>query len=237
MSAPSKASASGPRVIEFREAGFSYGDRTVLKDITLRLDPGSMHFLTGRSGAGKTTFLKLLHFGLRPTEGQVRVFGRDTIGVQRREQAAMRRRMGVVLQDCDLLDHMTVMENIALPLRIGGERVSEFGRDLRELGVWVGLGRRLNARPPELSSGERQRAAIARAVVTSPELVIADEPTGNVDAQAAERIISLFIELNRLGKTVLIATHDMTLMRAAQGVNAHVLKVEDGCVTRSGAPL
>ena len=133
-------------MIEFREAGFKYGDRTILRDVNLRLDPGSMHFLTGRSGAGKTTLLKLMHFGLIPTTGQVRVFGRDSKGVIRREQAEMRRRMGVVLQDCDLLDHMTVLENIALPMRIGGAKVAEFGRDLRELGVWVGLGRRLNAR-------------------------------------------------------------------------------------------
>ncbi|MEL6793433.1 MAG: ATP-binding cassette domain-containing protein, partial [Pseudomonadota bacterium] len=142
-----------------------------------------------------------------------------------------------VLQDCDLLDHMTVLENIALPLRINGSKVANFERDLRELGVWVGLGRRLNAKPPELSSGERQRAAIARAVVTSPDLVIADEPTGNVDADAAERILALFVELNRLGKTVLIATHDMSLMRSAQGVGAYVLRVEDGRVIRSGASL
>ena len=224
-------------LIEFREAGFSYGDRPVFRDVNMRLDPGSIHFLTGRSGAGKTTFLRLLHLGLAPTEGQVRVFGRDSRGLTRREQAEMRRRMGVVLQDCDLLDHMTVLENIALPMRIAGTKVGDLGRDLRELGVWVGLGRRLNARPPELSSGERQRAAIARAVVTSPDLVIADEPTGNVDADAAERIMALFIELNRLGKTVLIATHDMSLMRSASGAGAHVLRVEDGTVTRSGSPL
>lgn len=224
-------------MIEFREAGFGYGEKPVLSDLNLRLDPGSMHFLTGRSGAGKTTFLRLLHMGLSPTTGQVRVFGRDTNGLTRREQAEMRRRMGVVLQDCDLLDHMTVLENIALPLRINGTKVANYERDLRELGVWVGLGKRLNAKPPELSSGERQRAAIARAVVTSPDLVIADEPTGNVDADAAERILALFVELNRLGKTVLIATHDMSLMRSAQGAGAHVLRVEDGRITRSGAPL
>jgi cell division transport system ATP-binding protein len=149
----------------------------------------------------------------------------------------MRRRMGVVLQDCDLLDHMTVTENVALPLRVAGMNVQEFERDIRELVSWVGLSQRLDARPPELSSGERQRAALARAVVTSPDLIIADEPTGNVDAQAAERIMSLFAELNRLGKTVVIATHDLNLMRAAQGSRARVIRVENGHVTRSGAPI
>ena len=224
-------------VIEFRNVSFGYGGDPVLNDVTLQLESGSLHFLTGRSGAGKTTFLRMLYLALKPNSGEVMVFDRDTTKVQRREAAEMRRRMGVVLQDCDLLDHMTVLENIALPLRVAGSNVADFGRDLRELGAWVGLGRRLNAKPPELSSGERQRAAIARAVVNSPDLVIADEPTGNVDADAADRIMALFMELNRLGKTVLIATHDMNLMRAAQGAQAHVLRVEKGGVARSGAPL
>lgn len=224
-------------MIDFKSASVSYGDRAILKDVTLHLAPGSMHFLTGRSGAGKTTLLKMLYLALKPSSGEVRVFGRDTTRVHRREAAEMRRRMGVVLQDCDLLDHMTVTENIALPLRVGGMKVPEFERDIRELGTWVGLSKRLDARPPELSSGERQRAALARAVVTSPDLVIADEPTGNVDAQAAERIMSLFAELNRLGKTVVIATHDLNLMRAAQGSAARVIRVENGHVTRSGAPI
>ncbi|WP_340110366.1 cell division ATP-binding protein FtsE [Pikeienuella sp. HZG-20] len=223
-------------MIEFKAAGFSYGDHDVLRDVTLTLEPGSMHFLTGRSGAGKTTVLRLIYLALRPGAGEVRVFGRDTATIPRREAPAIRRRMGVVLQDCDLIDHITVLENIALPLRIAG-RDARPRAELRELGAWVGLSRRLDARPAELSSGERQRAAIARAVVASPELIIADEPTGNVDADTAERIMSLFIELNRLGKTVLIATHDLNLMRAAQGVSAHVLKIKDGRIFRSGAPI
>ncbi|MEM7544389.1 MAG: ATP-binding cassette domain-containing protein [Pseudomonadota bacterium] len=224
-------------MIEFNGVSLSYGDRTVLRDVNLTLDPGSLHFLTGRSGAGKTTFLKMLYLALRPTTGEMRIFGRDGSGIERREAAELRRRMGVVLQDCDLLDHMSVIENIALPLRVSGLKVADFDTDIRELGAWVGLSKRLDARPPELSSGERQRAAIARSVVTSPELVIADEPTGNVDSQTAERIMSLFTELNRLGKTVIIATHDMNLMRSAQGIDAHVLRVENGQVIRSGAAL
>lgn len=224
-------------MIEFQNAGFSYGDRSILNGVDVTLPAGSVHFVTGRSGAGKSTFLRLLYLALRPTEGRVKLFGRDTARVQRREEATLRRRMGVVLQDCDLLDHMTVLENIAMPLRVASDPDAGNEADLRELGTWVGLGDRLDARPPELSSGERQRAAIARAVVASPELVIADEPTGNVDADASERILKLFLELNNLGKTVLIATHDRDLMRAASGSGAHVLRVEDGRVARSGAPL
>lgn len=224
-------------MIELDSASFSYGDRPVLNGVSLKLAPGSLHFLTGPSGAGKTTFMRLLYLALRPTGGQVRVFGRDTHRIARRETAEMRRRMGVVLQDCDLLDHMSVMENIGLPLRVAGARTRDIDRDLKELAAWVGLGHRLAARPPELSSGERQRAAIARAVVNAPELVIADEPTGNVDAAAAERIMKLFVELNRLGKTVLIATHDMNLMRQTQGRQAHVLRIDKGRIERSGTPL
>lgn len=223
-------------MIEFKAAGFSYGANAVLSDVTLTLGDGSMHFLTGRSGAGKTTVLRLVYLALRPDAGEVRLFGRDTAAIPRREEPAIRRRMGVVLQDCDLIDHMTVLENITLPLRLAGREIRP-ARELRELGAWVGLGRRLGARPAELSSGERQRAAIARAVVASPDLIVADEPTGNVDADTAERIMSLFIELNRMGKTVVIATHDLNLMRAAQGASAHVLKVENGRVFRSGAPI
>ncbi|MFV0472917.1 MAG: cell division ATP-binding protein FtsE, partial [Pikeienuella sp.] len=195
-------------MIEFKQAGFGYGEREVLSEVTLTLAEGSMHFLTGRSGAGTTTLLRLVYLALRPISGVVTVFGRDTAAIPRREEPAIRRRMGVVLQDCDLIGHMTVLENIGLPLRIAGETTRP-ASELRELGAWVGLGKRLDARPAELSSGERQRAALARAVVASPDLVIADEPTGNVDAETAQRIMSLFIELNRQGTTVLIATHDL----------------------------
>ncbi len=223
-------------MIEFDGAAAGYGGRDVLAGVSLRLEPGSLHFLTGRSGAGKTTVLRLVYLALRPAAGAVRVLGRDTREVGRTEEAALRRRMGVVLQECDLLDHMTVLENLVLPLRVAGKR-GEPGPEAEELARWVGLGKRLDAKPAELSAGERQRAAIARAVVRNPDLVVADEPTGNVDAEAAARIMGLFVELNRLGKTVLIATHDLNLMRAAKGSKASVLKVEGGRVERSGAPL
>lgn len=224
-------------MIELSKVSFSYGDRRVLDEVSLRLDTGSMHFVTGPSGAGKTTFLRMMYMAHMPTAGVVRVFGRDTSALTHRDITHARRRMGVVLQDCDLLDHMTVVENIALPLRIAGSNVRDLTQDLEELGGWVGLSRRLHARPPELSSGERQRAAIARAVVASPDLIIADEPTGNVDAEAATRIMQLFAELSKLGKTVVIATHDLNLMRAAQGIRAHVLRIDKGRVERSGAPI
>ncbi len=225
-------------MIEFEAADFSYGDRAVLRGASLSLEPGSLHFLTGRSGAGKTTLLKLIYLVLRPDAGAVRVFDRQTCRLGGAERAAMRRRMGLVLQDCDLLAHLSLRDNIALPLRLAGEDVAARGADLEALARWVGLSDRLEARPPELSSGERRRGAVARALIAAPDLILADEPTGDVDAEAAERILQLFLELNDIGRTVLIATHDLALIRKAQGrARARTLRIEDGAVIRAGAAL
>ncbi len=225
-------------MIAFDAADFSYGERAVLSGVTLRLEPGSLHFLTGRSGAGKTTLLKLIYLALIPDAGAVQVMGIDAASADGAARAALRRRMGLVLQDCDLLEHLTIRDNIALPLRIAGADLAARAGDVAELARWVGLGDRMAAFPRELSSGERQRAAVARAVVTAPDLVIADEPTGDVDEEAAGRILELFLELNRAGATVLVATHDMSLIRKAQGrAQARTLRLENGAIIRAGAAL
>jgi cell division transport system ATP-binding protein len=225
-------------VIEFEAARFAYGERTILVDASLTLEAGSMHFLTGRSGAGKTTLLKLIYAALTPDSGAVRVFGADTATLDRRGRARLRRRLGLVLQDCDLLEHMTIADNIALPVLLAGGDPAARAEDIRSLAAWVGLGGVLDAHPPELSSGERQRAAVARALVTAPEILLADEPTGDVDEEAAERILQLFLELNRAGRTVLIATHDLALIRKAQGRSkARTLRIDAGAVIRAGAAL
>ncbi|TVQ56569.1 MAG: ATP-binding cassette domain-containing protein [Rhodobacteraceae bacterium] len=225
-------------MIEFEAVRFAYGERAILEGASLTLERGSMHFLTGRSGAGKTTLLKLIYAALTPDAGSVKVLGGDTAALDRRARSALRRRLGLVLQDCDLLDHMTIAENIALPIRLAGGDLAARADDIRELAAWVGLDAVLDAHPPELSSGERQRAAVARAVVTSPEILLADEPTGDVDEEAAERILQLFLELNRAGRTVLIATHDLALIRKAQGRSkARTLRIDAGAVIRAGAAL
>jgi len=228
----------GDGVIAFEAADFSYGAHRVLRAVTLTLEPGSLHFLTGRSGAGKTTLLKLIYLALTPAAGSVAVMGAETATLNAAARAALRRRMGLVLQDCDLLEHLSIRDNIALPLRIAGQDPRAREADILALARWVGLDARLEAHPRELSSGERRRAAVARAVVTAPELVIADEPTGDVDEEAAGRILELFLELNRAGATVLVATHDMSLIRKAQGrAQARTLRLEDGAIIRAGAAL
>jgi len=228
----------GDGVIAFEAADFSYGAHRVLRAVTLTLEPGSLHFLTGRSGAGKTTLLKLIYLALTPAAGSVAVMGAETATLGAAARAALRRRMGLVLQDCDLLEHLSIRDNIALPLRIAGQDPRAREADILALARWVGLDARLDAHPRELSSGERRRAAVARAVVTAPELVIADEPTGDVDEEAAGRILELFLELNRAGATVLVATHDMSLIRKAQGrAQARTLRLEDGAIIRAGAAL
>tara|TARA_B100001179_G_scaffold230417_1_gene217943 strand:+ start:640 stop:1314 length:675 start_codon:yes stop_codon:yes gene_type:complete len=224
-------------VIELEAAGYTYrGGEPLLREMSLHLPPGSFHFLTGPSGAGKSTLLKLCYFELFPTEGDIRILGRSVRGMSRDDIAQTRRRIGVVHQDCQFLDHLPLSENVALPLKVAGKEPEP--ANLRELLGWVGLERRAEALPPELSGGERQRAALARAVVMAPDLILADEPTGNVDWDMSLRLLQLLVELNRMGKTVLVATHDLNLIRAAKKqVPARVLRIAGARLQLAGADL
>ena len=193
-------------MIRFDNVGLRYGTGPeILRDVTFHVHPGSFHFLTGPSGAGKTTLLRLLFMSLKPSRGLMFVFGENVAELTAAGRSALRRRIGIVFQDFRLLDHLTTWENVALPLRVMGKQETDFLR-------WVGLGDRINAYPEVLSGGEKQRAAIARAVIARPELLLADEPTGNVDPAIGNRLLRLFVELNRLGTSVIIATHDYGLM-------------------------
>lgn len=225
-------------MIELENVAYSYGGGELLSDITLKLAPGSFHFLTGPSGAGKTTLMKLCYGALLPTAGHLRIFGTDVRGLGRDDIALMRRRVGVVHQDVKFLDHLPLTENIALPLNVSGRQAEAGGTDLEELMSWVGLSNRADALPPELSGGERQRAALARAVIMSPDVILADEPTGNIDWEMSQRLLRLLIELNRMGKTVLIATHDLGLIRATKAhVQARVLRIANRRIQLAGADL
>jgi len=227
--AAAKAANTEP-VVRFETVGMRYGRAPeVLKDVRFTLSPGSFHFLTGPSGAGKSSLLKLIYLAAQPSRGRVELFGHDVQAVPRRDQPFLRRRIGVVFQEFRLLDHLTAFDNVALPLRIAGGKPAAYRDDVAELLSWVGLGKRQHAMPPALSGGEKQRLAIARAVVNRPELLIADEPTGNVDHEMGMRILKLFIELNRLGTTVLIASHDRDLVEAS---GMPVLKLNEGKLTR-----
>ena len=200
-------------MIRFENVGMRYGmGPEVLRDLTFEIRPQSFQFLTGPSGAGKTSLMRLLFLSLKPTRGLITVFGKDRSRITARDLPHMRRRIGVVFQDFRLLDHMTTYENVALPLRVRGREESSYRADVVELLKWVGLGERMHVLPPVLSGGEKQRAAIARALIEQPRILLADEPTGNVDPPLARRLLRLFIELNRLGTAVVIATHDLGLM-------------------------
>jgi len=200
-------------VIRFENVGVRYGmGPEILSDLTFEVGERSFQFLTGPSGAGKTTLLKLFFLSLKPSRGLITMFGRDTATLSGTELPRLRRRVGVVFQDFRLLDHLTTYENVALPLRVLGKSEDSYRADVQELLKWVGLGERMHAPPPVLSGGEKQRAAIARALIGHPEILLADEPTGNVDPPLARRLLRLFVELNRQGTSVVIATHDIGLM-------------------------
>jgi cell division transport system ATP-binding protein len=209
--------------------GLRYGRAPeVLSDLTFELAPGSFHFLTGASGAGKTSLLRMLQLDLRPSRGLISLFGRDMARLKRADLPFVRRRIGMVLHDRRLLGHLDAFDNVALPLRLAGRKVADYATDVTELLAWVGLGERLGAYPAALSSGEQQRLAIARAVVTRPDLLLADEPTGDVDREMGLRILRLFVELNRLGTTVLIASHDEEMIA---GSGKPVMRIEGGRLT------
>jgi cell division transport system ATP-binding protein len=200
-------------VIRFENVGLRYGlGPEVLRDLSFRIDRRSFQFLTGPSGAGKTSLLRMLFLSLKPTRGLISMFDLDTAALTKDDRATMRRRIGIVFQDFRLLDHLTTYENVALPLRVLGQDETGYRAEVIELLHWVGLGERIAALPPVLSGGEKQRAAIARAVIARPELLLADEPTGNVDPNLGQRLLRLFVELNKSGTSVVIATHDIALM-------------------------
>jgi cell division transport system ATP-binding protein len=199
--------------VHLENVGVRYGmGPEVLRDLTFSIEPRSFQFLTGPSGAGKTTLLRLILLSVKPTRGLVSLFGEDVSTISKDQLTGLRRRMGVVFQDFRLLDHLTTYENVGLPLRVQGKEEASYRAEVVELLRWVGLGDRMHVLPPVLSGGEKQRAAIARALIVRPDLLLADEPTGNVDPSLARRLLRLFIELNRLGTSVVIATHDLALM-------------------------
>ena len=224
-------------MIELDKVSYGFGGTTLFSQLSLNMPAGSFHFLTGPSGAGKTTLLRLCYADLRARSGKVRLFGQDAATLDRDAVALARRRIGVVHQNCEFLDHLTIAENIALPLTVA-DRADEAAQNLTELLNWVGLGSQSNQLPPELSGGERQRAALARAVIMSPDVIIADEPTGNVDWEMSQRLMQLLAELNKMGKTILIATHDLHMIRAMKtDVSARVLRLRDGQLLQAATDL
>ena len=215
-------------MISFENVGLRYGlGPEILRDLSFRIAPHSLQFLTGPSGAGKTSLLRLLFLSLKPTRGLITLFNHDTATLSQDSLARLRRRIGIVFQDFRLLDHMSTYENVALPLRVLGREEASYRNEVIELLQWVGLGERMWALPPVLSGGEKQRAAIARAVIARPQLLLADEPTGNVDPVLARRLLRLLVELNKSGTSVVIATHDIALM---DQYDARRLVLHDGYI-------
>ncbi|HLZ78126.1 MAG TPA: cell division ATP-binding protein FtsE [Sphingomonas sp.] len=214
-------------IVQFENVGLRYGTGAeTLSDLSFSLAQGGFYFLTGPSGAGKTSLLKLLYLAQRPSRGSIRLFGEDVVQLRRARLPGFRRRIGMVFQDFRLIPHLSAFDNIALPLRIAGVDERDLVTPVREMLAWVGLADRASARPPTLSGGEQQRVAIARAVIGRPEILVADEPTGNVDPEMAARLLHLFDALNTLGTTIVVATHDIHLL--SRVASANVMRLDRG---------
>lgn len=226
-----RTACKGPGVLRFADAGLSYAAIQVLSGLSFSLAPGSFTWLVGPSGAGKSSLLRLMGAGLPPDAGRVEIFGRDIGRLARGERPGLRRQIGIVWQDFRLLGHLSAFDNVALPLRLAGHDEARIAQDVGEMLDWVGLSAKMGARPAALSGGEQQRVAVARAVVPGPRLLLADEPTGNLDAHSAERIMLLFQEMNRLGTGIVVATHSRTLV---QRYPAGMLRLERGRLVGDG---
>jgi cell division transport system ATP-binding protein len=223
-------------IVQFANVGLRYGTGAeTLSDVSFDLASGAFYFLTGPSGAGKSSLLRLIYLAQRPSRGLIRMFGEDIVTLPRARMPGFRRRIGTVFQDFRLVPHLSAYENIALPLRVNGASEADIDTPVREMLDWVGLSSRAQARPATLSGGEQQRVAIARAVIGRPEILVADEPTGNVDPEMAERLLFLFDALNKLGTTILVATHDLHLIPRVS--NAQIIRLDKGrLVDPDGAP-
>ncbi len=214
-------------IVQFDNVGLRYGTGAeTLSDMSFSLAAGGFYFLTGPSGAGKTSLLKMLYLAQRPSRGLIRMFNEDIVTMPRERLPGLRRRIGVVFQDFRLIPHLSAFDNVALPLRVSGADDKDVDLPVREMLHWVGLGERAAARPATLSGGEQQRVAIARAVITRPDILVADEPTGNVDPEMAARLLRLFDALNQLGTTIVVATHDLHLLSRIK--NAQILRLDSG---------
>ena len=225
-------------MISFRNLSFDYNGRSVLDDVSLSLPEGSFHFLTGPSGSGKSTLLKLCYLALHPSSGDGNILGLSTKAYNADDRSELRRRIGIVHQDCDFINHMTLAQNVMLPLQLADQITPKATQNLDELLSWVGLSDRRSALPAELSGGERQRAALARAIIMDPDIIIADEPTGNIDWDMAKRVIYLLIQLNKMGKTILVATHDLNMVRLTKSqVSTRVLRIKDRKIETAGTEL
>lgn len=200
-------------MIKFEHVGLRYGiGPEVLSDINFSLQPGSFHFLCGPSGAGKTSLMSLLYLGRQPTRGLISMFGQNIGSLSREELMPIRQKIGVIFQDFRLLSHLSAFDNVALPMRIAGQSEAEIKTHVGELLEWVGLGDCMHRLPKTLSGGQQQRIAIARAVIARPKLLLADEPTGNLDDEIGNKLMGLFDQLNKMGTTVLIATHSISIL-------------------------
>ncbi|HEV2747151.1 MAG TPA: cell division ATP-binding protein FtsE [Allosphingosinicella sp.] len=225
-----EAGLSAANIVQFENVGLRYGTGAeTLSDLSFSLREGGFYFLTGPSGAGKTSLLRLLYLAQRPSRGLIKLFGEDIVTMARRRLPGFRRRIGVVFQDFRLVSHLSAFDNVALPLRVAGVEDRDLQTPVSEMLAWVGLGHRSSARPATLSGGEQQRVAIARAVIGRPEMLVADEPTGNVDPDMATRLLHLFDALNRLGTTVVVATHDVHLI--ARVGRAEMLRLDRGQIS------